>query len=69
MTRVDFVEIELGGEKWTTRWDMIRKIKTRGSKSGLKYATYNIVAYTPEKAYDIAMLHLKWLREDLEGSG
>ena len=69
MTRVDFVEVTMGGEKWTTKWDMIRKIKTRGSKSGLKYATYNIVAYTPEKAYDIAMLHLKWLREDLEGSG
>ena len=59
----------MGCETGTIKWDIIRKINTRGSKSGLKYATYNIVAYTPEKAYDIAMLHLKWLREDLEGSG
>ena len=66
MTRVDFIEIELGGETWTTKWDTLRKVKTRGSKSGLKYATYNIVAYTPERAHDIAMLHLKWLKEDIK---
>ena len=66
MSMIDFVEIELGGDKWKISWDTRtrKKIKTRGEESGLMYTIYSLTDLTPEQAYDIAMLQLEWLKKD-----
>tara|TARA_R100000322_G_scaffold4963_1_gene3804 strand:- start:1001 stop:1216 length:216 start_codon:yes stop_codon:yes gene_type:complete len=66
MTTIDFVEIELGGEKWKITWDTKtrKKIKTRGEKAGLMYTIYSLTELTPAQAYDIAMTQLEWLKKD-----
>jgi len=66
MSMIDFVEIELGGDKWKITWDDVRrvKVKTIGEKNGLKYISYYVPQLTPSKAYDIAMVQLQWLKEE-----
>jgi hypothetical protein len=63
---IDFVEIELGGDKWKISWDTRtrKKIKTRGEEAGLMYTIYSLKDLTPAQAYDIAMLQLEWLKKD-----
>jgi hypothetical protein len=66
MSMIDFVEIELGGDKWKISWDTRtrKKIKTRGEEAGLMYTIYSLKDLTPAQAYDIAMLQLEWLKKD-----
>ena len=66
MATIDFVDIEIGGDKWKITWDDARrqKVRTEGEKYGLKYTTYYIPPLTPSKAYDIAMIQLQWLKKD-----
>jgi hypothetical protein len=66
---IDFVQIELGGERWTISWDSdatLKKVRCIGSKTGLKYCTYLFQDFTPDKAFDLAMTQLKWLREEFK---
>ena len=66
---IDFVQIELGGERWTISWDSdatLKKVRCTGSKTGLKYCTYCLHDFTPNKAFDIAMTQLKWLQEEFK---
>ena len=66
---IDFVQIELGGERWTISWDSdatLKKVRCIGSKTGLKYCTYLFQDFTPDKAFDLAMTQLQWLREALK---
>ena len=66
MSMIDFVEIELGGDKWKITWDTRtrKKIKTTGEKAGLVQTIYSLKNLTPAQAYDIAMLQLEWLKKD-----
>ena len=66
MTTVDFIEVELGGDKWKISWDYNRrkKVKTTGEKAGLMYTIYSLTELTPAQAYDIAMTQLEWLKRD-----
>jgi hypothetical protein len=66
---IDFVQIELAGERWAISWDSdatLKKVRCTGSKTGLKYCTYCLHDFTPDKAFDIAMTQLKWLREEFK---
>jgi len=66
---IDFVQIELGGERWTISWDSdatMKKVRCTGSKTGLKYCTYCLHDFTPDKAFDLAMTQLQWLREEFK---
>ena len=66
---IDFVQIELGGERWAISWDSdatLKKVRCTGSKTGLKYCTYCLHDFTPNKAFDIAMTQLKWLQEEFK---
>ena len=68
---INFVEITLNGERWTISWDVegnLKKVRCVGDKSGLKYCTYCIHNFTPDKAFDEAMVQLGWLREEFKGS-
>ena len=66
MSSIDFIEIELGGDKWKITWDTKthKKIKTTGEKAGLVRTIYSLKNLTPEQAYDIAMLQLECLKKD-----
>ena len=66
MSSIDFIEIELGGDKWKITWDTKthKKIKTTGEKAGLVRTIYSLKNLTPEQAYEIAMLQLEWLKKD-----
>ena len=66
---IDFVQIELGGERWAISWDSdatLKKVRCTGSKTGLKYCTYCLHDFTPNEAFDIAMTQLKWLQEEFK---
>jgi|TARA_R110002051_G_C8331529_1_gene436724 hypothetical protein len=66
---IDFVQIELAGERWAISWDSdatLKKVRCTGSKTGLKYCTYCLHDFTPNKAFDIAMTQLKWLQEEFK---
>ena len=66
---IDFVQIELAGERWAISWDSdatLKKVRCTGSKTGLKYCTYCLHDFTPDKAFDIAMTQLKWLQEEFK---
>ena len=66
MSSIDYIEIELGGDKWKITWDTKthKKIKTSGEKAGLVRTIYSLKNLTPEQAYDVAMLQLEWLKKD-----
>ena len=66
MKTLDFVEVELGGDKWKISWDYSRrkKVTPTGEKAGLMYTIYSLKNLTPAQAYDIAMLQLEWLKKD-----
>ena len=56
---IDFVQIELGGERWTISWDSdatLKKVRCIGSKTGLKYCTYCLHDFTPDSYDTIEMV-------------
>ena len=62
MTTIDFVDIEIGGDKWKITWDTswaFHEVSTIGERYGRKRSVRpGIKQLTPSEAYDIAMEQL-----------
>ena len=62
MAMIDFVDIEIGGDKWKITWDTswaFHEVSTIGQKYGRKRSVRpGIKQLTPSEAYDIAMEQL-----------
>jgi hypothetical protein len=65
MSTIDFVEVELGGDKWKITWDTswtFQEVRTVGEKYKMKRSVRpGTKQLTPSEAYDIAMDQLDML--------
>ena len=68
MSMIDFVEVELGGDKWKITWDTswtFQEVRTVGEKYKMKRSVRpSTKQLTPSEAYDIAMDQLDMLLKE-----
>ena len=68
MSTVDFVEIEIGGDKWKITWDTswtFHEVRTVGEKYKVKRSVCpGTKQLTPSEAYDMAMDQLDMLLKE-----
>ena len=68
MSTIEFVEIEIGGDKWKITWDTswtFHEVRTVGEKYKVKRSVRSgTKQLTPSEAYDMAMDQLDMLLKE-----